>query len=990
MARLTLQLLGGFRAFLDGEPITNFTSDKTRALLVYLSVEANRPHRRESLSALLWPNVIEAAARQSLSQALSQLRKALKDDDRARPFLLADRDTVRFNPASDYALDIDQLGAGALNASANGLNHALSPSEFPSVLSSYQGPFLGGFTIPDAEGFEEWVLIQRENVERRALDQLDKVVAASIEHGDYSHAIAAAHKQLEIDPWREEAHRNLMRAYALNKQRSEALTQFEKCKQVLREALGVEPSAETKALLVQIQKDEVQGKPAATATAKEPTRILALPAALTPFVGREGELAALAELIKNPEARLITLAGTGGMGKTRLAIQAAAQAQRDFDGVAFVPLAAVNEADAIPAAIAQTLGLNLYRPTGLRDELLGAMRDQSLLLVLDNFEQLLNTGNGPESAGFVTDLLLTAPGLKLIITSREPLNLQGEWVWEVHGLGGDAKTLFVQSAQRARVGFVLTVEEEQAVNRICALVGGMPLGIELAASWARLLSCADIANEIEKNIGFLSTTARFVPERQRSIVAVLEHSWALLSEEERQVLMRLSLFAGGFERDAARAVAGATLPVLSNLVSKSLIRRVDGRRFELHELIRQFASARLTDQAAAADAHAQFFVAYAAANGYQALPAEHHTRFSEIGREQANIEAACAHLLSNDQGLQAAHMIGSLLSLWLKEQRDTAFGLNLIRRIRAWAVQAGAQWPPDTHVQLLSAQVTMLALTTNVTALADELAVALIALRAAPPESSFHTLAYGLAALAWVRIRQGRMDEALTMLEESVVHFRRINDPFGLAWSLRGLSLALDAQRHAAEGLEAIKECVSLCRNLNDPHSLAIALGGQAERERAQGDLNSALVHYTECIHLLESVGDQQNLLLCKLNHLGACILLERRAEIEMLSQQVALLVARSGELPRGHTRAYLLLDLAGYELLHSHLDRSAELLSASQAVLARHGSSLQPADRRTFEFIRGRLFEKLPPEHFDHHWRLGEVGDDTALLSGALARISA
>jgi len=228
------------------------------------------------------------------------------------------------------------------------------------------------------------------------------------------------------------------------------------------------------------------------------------------------------------------------------------------------------------------------------------------------------------------------------------------------------------------------------------------------------------------------------------------------------------------------------------------------------------------------------------------------------------------------------------------------------------------------------------------------------------------------------------------MLEESVVHFRRINDPFGLAWSLRGLSLALDAQRHAAEGLEAIKECVSLCRNLNDPHSLAIALGGQAERERAQGDLNSALVHYTECIHLLESVGDQQNLLLCKLNHLGACILLERRAEIEMLSQQVALLVARSGELPRGHTRAYLLLDLAGYELLHSHLDRSAELLSASQAVLARHGSSLQPADRRTFEFIRGRLFEKLPPEHFDHHWRLGEVGDDTALLSGALARISA
>ncbi len=954
MAKLTLNLLGGFQAWLDGEPIPNFTSDKTRALLAYLVVEALRPHRRESLCALLWPNATDSLARQSLSQALSVLRKVLRDNDDARPFLLADRDTVQFNPRSDYALDTD-----------------------------YRGPFLDGFTLPDADGFDEWVLVQREALQREALEKLDGAIALDFERGRHDKAIEAARKQLEIDPWREESHRSLMHAYAATGQRGDALAQFEKCKQVLRDALGVAPSAETKALAARIQQDQIHVRPAANDKAR--LNVFELPATLTPFVGREEELAALSGLLANPDARLITLVGMGGMGKTRLAIEAAARARGIFDnGVAFVPLAAVAASDeAIAGAICAAMRLNMSRSETVADDLFAALRNQAALLILDNADHHI----GANTIAFVTRLLQVAPSIKLLVTSREALEAPGEWLFDVHGLGGDARALFAQCAQRARANARMRGEDESAVQRICDLVGGMPLGVELAASWTRTLSCAEIAEELERGLEFLKSNSRQIPERHRSITAVLNHAWAMLSNSEQRSLKRLAQFNGGFTREAAAAVAGAELSLLSMLISKALVRRVDARRYDLHELIRQFALERSEDRLADADAHADYFAAFAAENGYVALASAHHDRFVEIGNEHSNIEAACAHLLAAGKNERAAQMLGSLLTFVLFEMYDSAFGIAWVARVRERLVREQRMPAADVQVQLLAAQLTMLSYTSDVTVLADELDAALDRLRTQMPAAT-HTLAYGCEVLAWVRIRQGRVDEATSGFVEAIPHFRQVKDAFGLGLGLRGMSVLLMARGDVDGAQRVIRECVAGVRSLDDPRMLALALGGQAECERALGELREAISHYEESARLFDKMRDSQSLLMCKLNHLGAYVLLGWRDEAAALAREVAAMVGQSGGLPRGHNCASALLNFAGCELLINDApERGAALLSASAEVFQRHGSKPQPADKRTYDHIHADLTRRLTDDRIRELMRSGSSGDPEELLRETLER---
>ncbi|MGH8631367.1 MAG: ATP-binding protein, partial [Burkholderiales bacterium] len=332
-----------------------------------------------------------------------------------------------------------------------------------------------------------------------------------------------------------------------------------------------------------------------------------LPTPPTPLIGRERELAEMARLLGDPQCRLLTLAGPGGIGKTRLAIEAADHQREAFaDGAHFVSLAPIRSAEFIVPAIADAIGFAFYGAEDPKAQLLNYLSGKAPLLVLDNLEHLL------EGVALLAEILERGPAVKLLATSRERLNLHGEWVLDIQGLpfpdeagsaeveGYSAVALFVQTARRAHVDFVLAAEERPAVARICRLVEGMPLGIELAAAWVRTLSCREIAQEIERNLAdprqgmdFLAASMRDVPERHRSIRAAFDHSWNLLSAEEQQVMRQLSVFRGGFRREAAEQVAGATLPLLSALVDKSLLRRTEAGRFDLHELVRQYAAAQL-------------------------------------------------------------------------------------------------------------------------------------------------------------------------------------------------------------------------------------------------------------------------------------------------------------------------------------------------------------------------------------------------------------
>jgi predicted ATPase/DNA-binding CsgD family transcriptional regulator len=392
-----------------------------------------------------------------------------------------------------------------------------------------------------------------------------------------------------------------------------------------------------------------------------------LPSQLTPFVGRTRELVEIADLLVNPDCRLLTLVGPGGVGKTRLALEAAQiaiTAANDSGryapmGVYFVSLAPLVSPDFIVSTMAEAIGLQFYQGVELKQQFLNRLREQSLLLVLDNFEHVV------DGAHIISEALAAAPGVKVLATSRERLNLHEEWVLEVNGLNvplGDdlssmetysAVQLFVQNARRVDVSFALSEDNKSAVIQICRLVEGMPLAIELAATWVRALSCAEIAAEIEHGPDILETSARNVPERHRKMRCVLEQTWGLLTADEQNVFQQLSVFRGGFTREAAASVSGASLRMLSGLVDKSLLKRDADGRYRIHELLRQFAAEQLDlssiEAAGAHDRHATYYAAFMGQQWELLRSTKQRQALDLIEGEIENVRAAWTYMVKQGQ-----------------------------------------------------------------------------------------------------------------------------------------------------------------------------------------------------------------------------------------------------------------------------------------------------------------------------------------------------
>jgi predicted ATPase/DNA-binding CsgD family transcriptional regulator len=332
----------------------------------------------------------------------------------------------------------------------------------------------------------------------------------------------------------------------------------------------------------------------------QPTGKHNLPESVTEFVGRKQEISDLQQLVDSK--RLVTILAPGGMGKTRLS-QAVARTQigHHRDGVYFVPLAPLSSANDIVTTIAENIGFVFHGENPPTQQLVNFLKDRSMLIVLDNFEHLL------DGAGLVSDIIQSTPNIKVIATSRERLNLRGETVYSLSGLEFpkwetpedaieyDAVKLFMQSANRARSDFELQTDELGFLARICRLTAGMPLGIELAAGWVDVLSLQQIADEIQQGIDILETDMRDVPERHRSLRATFESTWNRLTDTEQIVFGRLSVFRGGFSLESAEAVVEANARHLKKLTQKTLIQTDTNKRFAVHELLRQFGEGKLAE-----------------------------------------------------------------------------------------------------------------------------------------------------------------------------------------------------------------------------------------------------------------------------------------------------------------------------------------------------------------------------------------------------------
>jgi predicted ATPase/DNA-binding CsgD family transcriptional regulator len=381
-----------------------------------------------------------------------------------------------------------------------------------------------------------------------------------------------------------------------------------------------------------------------------------LPPQTTPFVGRKRELAELHALLSDPHVRLITILGPGGMGKTRLSLQLAEQQLARFaDGVFVARLATLDGAGSALDAISQLFELHHYGSgqDGQIECVVHYLRSKSMLLVLDNFEHLL------DDASTIADILQDAPGIKVLVTSRERLNVQGEQVYVLKGMGlvegdqapsadNDALRLFVQVVQRTRAGFQVTESDRAHVARICQLVGGMPLAVELAAGWMDILTAERIADEIAACIDILETEMRDVPERHRSIRATFDQTWTRLSEDERHVLMWVSVFRCGFTQEAAEAVAGANLRTLRHLTNKALLYRSQDGRYDLHELTRQYSEKKLQEAGEYEEAIERFITHFAALLEGQSSASydlNDHDAILKIIADTENIVAVWKHAL---------------------------------------------------------------------------------------------------------------------------------------------------------------------------------------------------------------------------------------------------------------------------------------------------------------------------------------------------------
>lgn len=946
MPHLDLFLLGSPRIELDGGPI-DISRRKAVALLAYLAV-TRQPHSRETLAALFWPEVEASRAYAYLRTTLWTLNKTLGAD-----WIEAGHETVALHPGGNLRLDVQRFRALLDGAPAGDLEQRAA--RFSEAAALYQDDFMAGFTLPDSPAFDEWQFFEREDLRRRFGTLLDDLVNDLVLLGRFDAAIPAAQRRLALDTLHEPAHRQLVRLYAWAGQWTAALRQVQQCLSILRQELGIGPDAETQALFDAVQERRVLDAPVSAPAAHAPAGTNPapawshLPAQSTPLVARERELREIAALIADPACRLLTLVGQGGIGKTRLALQAAADIEGHYaDGAYFVPLAPVNTAEYLIPALADALQFSTFRESDPKLQLLCYLNEKHTLLVMDNFEHLI------DGAGLLTEILTSAPQVKILVTSRERLQLQEEWVYEIHGLAypDDAGSpplsdpiheygavqLFLQSGRRAQPDFTLTEENTAAVRRICQLVEGMPLGLLLAGAWLPMLAPREIVQEIEHSLDFLSTSLRSLPERHRSIRAVFESSWERLTPDEQTALCKLSVFRGGFWREAAQTVAEAALPTLLALVNKSLLHREAEGCYSIHELLRQFAQEKLEAVPEVRDQAHDRYTRYYAAFMREREPAlkgkAQVQALNEIEADIDNIRLAWmlaigrrSPAISGDllQGLALFYMMRSRL------QESSEMFVGTARYLETLDDLSGEEQILLAYVKTnLALALQGLDQTAEPAALYQEVLPVLSPLES--KEAGFALIMLG--GLNIWPIEDFQAAESLAY--KALAIFEAQQDQWGIAHALRLLGDAAHHAIHYERSRPIYEQSLAISRTLGDLWGEEGSLNMLGEVAYTLGDYPETERLYRESLALAEIIGDRYNVLWCMDRIANALARQGQYQAARFLALQQIDLARELGK--RGHL-GYGLMGLAEIETAERNYERALRYCDQSLEAFKETGS---------------------------------------------------
>lgn len=896
---IELGILGPLEVRRDGAAV-EVRAAKERALLALLVLHVNEVVPAERLIEALWGDARPETAEHALQVYVSNLRRALGREaivTRAGGYVLEieEVDARRFE-------ELVERGRTELRRDAEAASETLG-----AALDLWRGPALADVAY---EEFAQTEIARLD--ELRALAVEDRI-EADLRLGRHNELVAELEALVDASPLRERLRAQQMLALYRSGRQADALEAYRRARETLVDELGLDPSTELRELEAAILRQD-------PALDVEPAELRArrhLPTPATSFFGRREELAAVLERFRSSGARLVTLVGPGGAGKTRLALEAARELASDnADGVYFVDLAPVTDPALLDQAVAAALGAD--DAASVADRVAG----RRILLVLDNFEHL------DAAAPRVGELLSGAPELSVLVTSRSPLRLYGEHAFDVPPLAQeDASQLFVARALAAG----RTLQPTPQIDELCEWLERLPLAIELVAARVREMSPERLLADLPARLEAAAAGPRDAPERHQALRSTIDWSYRLLGEPERVLLARLAVFAGGFTPAAAGEVCDAELTHVAALVSASLLveRETEGEpRLALLESVHEYALERLEERGEA--------------DSMRARHAEHFLGVAEEAREQVELSVGQADALAR-LGRELDNVRAALG--WLAAQGDAGAGLRLATALRNfWLVRGhlgeGRRW-------------------------LDEL------LRDA--EVAPQIRANALTTLAVLAYRQGDLEPAKEAWEEALGLYREAGDTTGVARSIGELGSVAASEQDYERAVALYEESAELFRGTGDTMRLAAVLGNLGAIANIQGDYARGRPLVEEALELNRGLGAKDDMAL-NLHNLGRVALLEDRVTdgATLLHESLELAV----ELGYRELIAYGLAGLADVAALGTDPERAARLIGAADALFEELGVALSADDAESYERTVERVRAQLSPETFDECRQEGSMLD--------------
>jgi len=912
-----INLLGKYQIEHQTQPI-RLSTRKTESLLAYLVLHP-QSHGREKIAALFWGDSSDTQARNSLRNALAVLRKHLGND-----LLLVDRQSVSINP--EYPLWVD-----VLEFETQAKNYLVEPVSDNQVdIALYKSNLLPDF-------YDEWIFPLREHYRSLFIKTLLQLTQQLRSQSEYEKAIETARKLLAFESTNERAHQHIMFCHTAMGNRNAAIKQYEECQRILMEELGVDPEKETTALYDWIKQTPSEANPLEA-------RITNLPIPLTSFVGRKRELSDVKQKLSS--ARLLTLTGPGGSGKTRLALQAGTELLDSFkDGVWWVDLTALTDKSLVTYSIARSLGVPEIPNQSLDETIAHFLHSKHLLLVIDNCEHLIEP-----CAQIIHFLSERCSQLTILATSRESLNATGEQTWQVPTLslpdpqkislidlllGYEGIRLFVERARAANSDFTLTEQNASFVAQVCSRLDGIPLAIELAAARTKLLTPEQIAARLDDRFRLLTSGSRTAPLRHQTLQATMDWSYDLLNDKEQRVFRSLAVFSGSWDLDATEVICASSdhlekdeiLALLSSLVNKSLVIQEgaqNGRsRYRLLETIRQYALDALTNAGESHEVqkhHLSYYLRLVEAAkphlGFF-LPDEEMLKWlGVLAPEHDNLRAAIKFCEANPSHAEAGlKMTGNLHWYFLLHNR----------------LSEGRDWIHKLQIN-----------NTNISQTVQAQAY----------------LTSGFLA-CW----QGDFAPARPSFETSLKLFEEINHGAGIAFSLHGLGFAANGLGEHTDAGQYFGRCLQIAREIDDKWITSIALHFIAIGTSFQSNYDLARTQFEECIDLMkEGYGNTQGTAFSEF-HLGRIARI--RGDFASAWQHHATgleLFARMGD-KRGI--GYSLFGFACLAHVQEEPQRAARLFGAVDALREELGALLETVLQIEYEQTYSTIREMLGEEDF-------------------------